>query len=178
MKTRLSAFLSAILLTALISASEDPFGRLGFLLGAWSGTGSGFGSDSSKIEAQYQYLMDGEYILATHDSRFEPTPSKPEGEHHMDYGIISFDKHRDKIVYRQFNIEGYVNQYVLSDSLSTSNKLVFLTETIENFVPGGKARWSIEKISDDHIITSFDVSFPGKQYACFGTNELIKIEPK
>jgi len=46
--------------------------------------------------------------------------------------------------------------------------LVFETEMIENFVPGGKARWTIRKISESQIETTFDVSFPDKEFTCFG----------
>ena len=86
--------------------------------------------------------------------------------------MVSFDKKRNKIIFRQFNIEGYVNQYVLNDSLSKENSLVFETEIIENFMDGGKARWTITKIDDDEIEMGFYVSFPGKEFACFGTNRL------
>ena len=68
-----------------------------------------------------------------------------------------------------------VNQYVLNDSLSNETKFVFETEEIENFVPGGKARWTINKIQDNQIETIFDVSFPGEEYACFGTNKQTKV---
>jgi len=52
--------------------------------------------------------------------------------------------------------------------------LVFETEEIENFVAGGKARWTIKKIADNKIETIFDVSFPNSEYTCFGTNNLVR----
>jgi len=67
-----------------------------------------------------------------------------------------------------------VNQYVLNDSLSSDTVLEFETEIIENFVPGGKARWTTKKLADDQIETIFDVSFPEKEYACFEKNILTK----
>ena len=108
------------------------------------------------------------------DSKFEPTDKKPEGEHHIDKGFISFDKQRKCIVYRQFNIEGFVNQYVLNDSLSIENTLIFETETIENFMPGGSARWTIKKADNNTIETIFEVSFPGGEFTCFGENSLTR----
>ena len=102
------------------------------------------------------------------------TKSKPKGEIHKDWGIVSYDKERKKLIYRQFNIEGYINQYVLNESLSNESQFIFETEVIENFVKGGKARWTIKIINDNEIETIFDVSFPGKEFACFGTNKLTK----
>ncbi|MCF8266716.1 MAG: hypothetical protein K9I69_01450 [Ignavibacteriales bacterium] len=118
--------------------------------------------------------MHGKYIEVTNESRFEPTEKNLDGEHHIDRGFITFDKTRKLLVYRQFNNEGYVNQYVLSDSLSTEADLVFETEAIENFVPGGKARFTIKIIAENKIETTFDVSFPNKDFSCFGINNLEK----
>ncbi len=163
-----------LVLCTLAFAQDDGFRQVRFLEGRWEGTGSGFGNQTSIIKSEFQPIMGRKYILVKNDSKFAPTDSRPEGEHHMDWGMISYDTARKLLVYRQFNIEGYVNRYVLVDSLSTDNKLVFLTEDIENFVRGGKARITINKISDNQIETVFDVSLPGKDYACFGTNHLIR----
>jgi hypothetical protein len=117
--------------------------------------------------------MNGEYIDVINESNFEPTEKNPMGEHHLDKGFISYDKSRKTIVFRQFNNEGYYNQYFLNNDDSDENTLVFETEYIENFVPNGKAKWTVKKISENEIETIFDVSF-GKDYKCFGTNRLIR----
>ena len=155
-------------------AQQNPFDRFSFLYGDWQGAGSGFGNNQSKITASYKPVMDGVYIEVKHDSKFQPTAQNPQGEHHTDQGYISFDKARKIFVFRQFNNEGYINQYVLVDSLSNENTLVFQTENIENFVPGGSAKWTIEKKSDNEIETNFYVSVPGREAACVGTNILFR----
>lgn len=172
----LTTFILIIFATFSSNAQDDPFGQFEFLFGSWSGEGKALGIDSSTIKASYQLAMNDAYIEVAHDSQFVPTADKPKGEHHIDKGFISYDKIRDTYVFRQFNIEGYVNQYILVDSLSDDKKWVFETEIIENFVPGGKTRWTLVKISDLEIETIFDVSFPGKEYACFGTNRMRKVE--
>lgn len=169
-------FFLLLIATCQSMAQDNQFEKFNFLFGSWSGEGKGFGNSTSAIKASYNLAMNETYIEVVHDSQFIPTANKPEGEHHVDKGFISFDKIRNSFVFRQFNNEGYVNQYVLVDSLSTEDKLVFETETIENFMPGGKARWTVVKISDKEIETIFDVSFPGKEYSCFGTNRMKKVE--
>ena len=153
---------------------ENHFERISFILGEWKGTGSGFGNEKSKIESSFQLIMDGKYIEVKNESRFEPTETKPEGEYHIDKGFISYDRTRKALVFRQFNNEGYVNQYILNDSVSNDSSLIFETESIENFVPDGKARWTIKKISETRIETTFDVSFPNNGFTCFGKNTLEK----
>ena len=83
-------------------------------------------------------------------------------------------QNRDAFIFRQFNIESYVNQYVLNEDYSTDTSFVFESELIENFAEGGKTKWTILVHSPDHRETIFDVSFPDSEYACFGTNHLWK----
>ena len=150
------------------------FQQLEFLIGEWSGRGSGFGNESSTINSFFKPDMIGKYIEFKNESWFEPTSNNPEGEHHIDRGFISLDKERDLFVIRQFHIEGYVIQYILVDSLSNDTVLVFESESIENFVPGGEARWTITTISENQIETIFDVAFPNSDYSCMGVNKLRK----
>ena len=174
MKNSLLMTLLVIALSGVSFSQTNNFEKFDFLLGEWTGTGRGFGNEESKIQSEFKLIMNGKYIQIKNNSKFEPTESKPKGEKHIDWGIVSFDKKRKKIIYRQFNSEGYVNQYVLNDSLSSASKLIFETELIENFAEGGRARWTIKKHGDNEIETIFDVSFPGKEFACFGTNKLTK----
>ena len=138
-----------VMFSISLFAQNHNLSKLDFLIGEWEGIGSGFGNDKSVIEAEFEYALDGQYIEAEHESTFEPTEKKPEGEVHIDEGYISFDKSRELIVYRQFNSEGFVNQYVLVDSLSTDSVFVFITESIENFVPEGQAKYTITKKSEN-----------------------------
>ncbi len=174
MKKKTLIILGLMISYVLSYGQINHFDRVSFLIGHWTGTGSGFGNDKSRVESSFQLVMNEKYIEVKNESRFDPTEKNPKGEHHIDKGFISYDKSRKTLVYRQFNIEGYINQYILNDSLSNDSQLIFETEIIENFVPGGKARWTIKKISETQIETVFDVSFPNKEYSCFGTNILIR----
>lgn len=174
MAKMISFLMIKILFVISINAQTDPFDRLNFLLGHWSGSGSGFGNKESKIESHFLLTMDNNYIDVMNDSKFDPTTDNPEGEHHIDKGFISYDVSRKLIVFRQFNIEGYINQYILVDSLSNDNEIVFMTESIENFLPGGHAKWTIKKKSPNQIETVFDVFFPDRGYSCLGTNILTR----
>lgn len=178
MKMKRAVLISLVLLLMcnLSFAQNNPLEKFNVLKGEWIGTGSGFGNNKSKAESSYQMVMGGTYIEVINESKFEPTERNPKGEYHIDKGFISYDKNRAVFVCRQFNNEGFVNQYVLNDSLSSDKVFVFDTESIENFMPGGKARWTIKIISDNEIETIFDVSFPNKDYTCFGVNKLMRKE--
>ncbi len=175
MKTIISTILFSFI-TLISTAQTSPFEKFDFLIGNWSGNGEGFGNEKSNINSSFQLIMNGKYIEVKNESKFEPTAKNPEGEHHIDKGFISFDGNRKKYVFRQFNNEGYVNRYILVDSLSSDSYLVFETEDIENFLPGGNVRWTIRKVDDNNIETTFEVSFPDKDYVCFGTNLLTRLD--
>ena len=163
-------------LPAEIFAQDNPFEVLDFLVGTWGGNGTGFGNEGSTIQSEFRYIMDGKYLQVMNESRFEPTETKPAGDYHLDMGMISYDTYREKLVYRQFHNEGYVNQYILKIDLSNDTDLVFESETIENFPRGGVARWTIRKLSENEIETIFDVAMPDELFVCLGTNKLEKIK--
>ncbi|MGD9899806.1 MAG: hypothetical protein AB7T22_11845 [Calditrichaceae bacterium] len=174
MKRVTFCFTALLVLIGSAGAQDNLFEPFEFLLGEWTGNGSGFGNETSTIQSEFKIVMNGKYLQVTNESRFEPTDKNPDGEHHIDQGLISYDNAREKFIYRQFNVEGFVNQYVLIDSVSNDSLLVFETEVIENFIPGGQARWTIRKTGENAIETVFDLSFPGKEFACYGTNSLTK----
>lgn len=167
-----------VILTLVITTiqAQNPLEKFENLIGVWKGTGTGFGNSKSKITASYTWLMNKQYIEVKHHSEFEPTEQNAVGEIHDDLGVISFDKDRNVVVFRQYHNEGFFNEYVLNDSISTPAKLIFETERIENFVPGGRAKFTINVIHQNEIQTVFDVGFPGKEMACFGTNDLQKVQ--
>ena len=174
MKRHTLLTLALTLAAGMLAAQNNPFQRLNFVLGSWTGTGSGFGNAKSAVESSFKPALNGSFIEVTNESYFEPTQRNPKGEHHIDKGFISYDKARKTIVFRQFHVEGFINQYILVDSLSNDSTLVFESETIENFVEGGKARWTIKKTAHESIETTFDLAMPNKPFACYGTNNLTK----
>jgi hypothetical protein len=159
-----------------IAQSQHKFQPFEKLLGNWKGVGTGFSSNTSTIESSFQLTLNNQYIEVKNESIFTPTENNLKGEIHQDWGLISYDKQRKVYVFRQFHVEGFVNQYVFNQEISSIEKLVFESEIIENFVLGGKARWTILFKNADEIETIFDLQMPGKEFACYGTNVLKRID--
>ena len=174
MKIRFYILSLILLYSSALYAQETSLDSFSDLIGTWQGTGSGFSSSTSVVHSEFNWVMNKRFIEVKNHSEFKPTPQQPKGEIHDDWGIISFDSARKKIIFRQFHSEGFVNQYILNDSLSNEKTFVFESEAIENFVPGGKARFTINIKRSTEIETLFDVGFPGKEMACFGSNQLKK----
>ena len=103
MKKKTFIIFGLIISYVLSYGQTNHFDRVSFLVGQWTGTGSGFGNDKSKVESSFQLVMNGKYIEVKTESRFEPTEKNPKGEYHIDKGFISYDKSRKVLVFRQFN---------------------------------------------------------------------------
>ena len=115
---------------------------------------------------QYEFILDGRFLLLRHSSVRLPQELSPEGDNHKEIGIFSFDRERNAIVYRQFINEGFVNQYIC-DVQTTG--FVCTTENMENGA-GWSARSSVTITNRFQFEETFDLALPGKELAVSFTN--------
>lgn len=165
--------LSMLLITAAAENMEKPdtWESFRFFVGKWEGEGQG-GPGISKGKQEFQFVLNEKYLQVTNQSIFEPQEKNPKGEIHEDFGFFSFDTMRKKFVFRQFHGEGFVNQYVL-DSVSDDKKVyTFVTEQIENAPPGLKAKLIYTILNANEFQLSFELAFPGKEFACYSKGTL------
>jgi len=169
---RMIALLIVMLPSLILAQTEeerDVWAPLHPLIGEWQGTGA---EGKSKVEARYQFVLADKYVEVWHRSVFEPTERNPEGEVHEDKGFISFDANREKFVFRQFHVEGFVNTYAL-DSLSADGKtIVFNSEAIENAPAGTRAKIEITVSNEDELTAVFHVAWPKSDFQCYSRNHL------
>jgi hypothetical protein len=172
---RKKLFFIAVLLPALVMAQADkkkdiwePFK---FFVGEWEGKGEGK-SGISMVEKNFQFIMNGKYLHLRTRAVFEPQEKNPEGEVHEDWGFFSYDRSRKKFVFRQFHIEGFINQYVLESISDEGKTLVFDSEQFENVPPGWKARITYKIVAADTLEESFDLATTGKDLQCYIRNVL------
>ena len=156
--------------SSLDAQSQDKWSKFESIIGQWNGNGIGYGGATSTVKTSFKLVMNNQFVEVKNESVFMPTEKNPKGEMHTDWGLISFDKQRKLYVFRQFHVEGFVNQYILNQEVSTPHKLVFESEVIENFVPGGKARWTIVINNENTVKTVFDLQMPGKEFVNYGKN--------
>lgn len=148
---------------------QDVFKPLRFLVGSWEGQGEGRPGVST-VEREYKFVLQDKFLEAKNKSVYEPQEDNPKGEIHEDWGLFSYDEGRQKLVFRQFHMEGFVNRYVL-DSLSANGKiLVFTTEAIENFWPNWRARETYRILNDDEFTETFELAPPDSDFELYMTN--------
>jgi hypothetical protein len=170
---------------ALIAASGDParaqrapendsLERLSFLVGRWEGTSEG---QPGKGTAQREYTraLNSRFIRVTNRTVYPVQDKNPKGEVHEDEGFFSFDRGRKRLVFRQFHVEGFVNQYV-EDVESTAGRLVFTTEAIENIPAGWRARETYIANGPDEFEEVFELAAPGKPFDVYSRARFTRVK--
>lgn len=169
-------FAAIIIFTFYVSLySQTPFEKLNFLIGNWQGVESGMAGDGIGFRT-YNYDLNENYIVEKNQSTFPKSENKPMGEVHRDFGVFSFNSNTNSIIYRSFNIEGFTNIFVLNSDSSTTEKLVFITREIENNPGNWVAKSTIQKISDNEFIETFEIAMDGKLFKSFLKNHWYKIK--
>jgi hypothetical protein len=146
--------------------AKDVWEPLRFFLGKWEGTGEGK-PGVSKMLREYQLVLNGKFLQVQNQSIYDPQPKNPKGEIHEDWGMISYDKSRKQFVFRQFHVEGFVNQYVLTDLSPDGKIIVFTSEAIENIPAGWRARETYKIVNSDEFIEIFELAAPGKDFEVY-----------
>jgi THAP4-like, heme-binding beta-barrel domain len=166
-----------LLLPALVRGQQaiatDPLEPLAFMLGRWEGTSEGQ-PGKAKVQREYNRVLNSRFIHSRNRSEYPPQEKNPKGEIHEDEGWFSFDRARKRIVFRQFHLEGFVNQYV-QDSESSAQKLVFTTESIENIPPGWRARETYIVHGPDEFEEVFELAQAGKDFELYSRARLKRV---
>ena len=145
--------------------------QLRFLIGHWQGHSEGFGQ-KSEVEHSYQILFQEQFI----QSKTKSTTYAQDGsikEVHEDLGMFSFDAERQKVIFRGFYSEGYVNIYVMEDRREDENQLVFTTEKTEN-AGGMMARLRMEIIAENEYEMVLDLAPAGGEFKPCQTTRMKK----
>ncbi len=146
-------------------SEKDPWGPLRSLEGHWEGAISGKLGTGTGVR-DYEFILDGHYLTFRHDSVRAPQERSPEGDHHRELAVFSFDSERQKIVLRTFMIEGFILQYLCD---VTGTKITCESEHVESG-PGFRARVEIDIKSRYEFTERFELAEPGEELELYFTN--------
>lgn len=145
-----------------------------YFVGLWQGSGEGQ-VGHSHVERKYEFVLNSKFLFVQNKSTYAPQEKNPKGEVHEDWGFVSYDKARETYVFRQFHVEGFVNQYVLDKLAEDGQILSFVTEGIENIPPGWKARETYQMLGPDEFIEVFELAGPGKEFEVYTENRFQRV---
>jgi hypothetical protein len=135
-------------------------------IGTWTGSGEGVDGKGT-YERSYQFVLNKKYIELKNKTVYAPTKENPKGYVHEDFGVISYDKVRKAFVFRQFHIEGFVNQYVLESISADGKTIVFVTESIENIPKGWRCRETYTLSGANELSEAFEMAEPNKNFEAY-----------
>ena len=152
------------------NAEPDPWEPLRLLEGTWEAAIDGRLGKGVGLR-RYEFIFDGLYLVSRHASVRPPQEKSPEGDHHRELGVYSYDRERGKIILREFFEEGYVLRSVCE---TEPMRFVCTGEEIESG-PGMRSRLTIE-IADSHRFDEiFELGWPGKELQVYFTNTWTRI---
>src|SRR5262245_10043034 len=152
----------------------DPWKPLRPLEGTWLGSSEGK-TGEAVVERWYEFVMAGRFMHARNKIKYKPQEKNPKGEPHEDWSMFSYDHARGQLILRQFHIEGFVHEYVL-DSVSPDGKtLVFISESIENLAPGGRARLTYHFLGDGELEETFETAGANQEFEIFSQARIKRM---
>jgi hypothetical protein len=144
------------------------------LVGTWSGTGSGFGSESD-VTHQWNFAIGGQFL------QLRTTSIARNGDGaadvHEDVGFLSYDTDRSSFVFRQFVSEGFVNTFDVTLEHGDTLTIVFGARASES-AGGMRARMTLEFISDDEYEMVLELAGPGRSFSPCRSMRLKKEEER
>jgi hypothetical protein len=153
-------------------APADVWQPIHRLVGDWSGTSIGQAGGGT-VTRRYTWVMNERYLNETNVSVYPPQEKNEKGERHEHWGMFSYDKTRNLLVLRQFHVESFVTTYRLASS--EDDKMVFESESFENFSNSWRARETYEFISKDEFVESFELAAPGKNFLLYSRTHLKRV---
>ena len=150
--------------------AADPWATLRLLEGSWTGAIDGKLGTGTAVR-DYEFVLGGGYLLYRHQSVRLPQEKSPEGDQHRELAIYSYDRGRQKLVWRQFMNEGIVVRSICEIDGST---IVCETEEVEGG-PGIRARMTVEIESRYRFSESYELAWPGADFELYFVNEWTRV---
>jgi hypothetical protein len=154
--------------------TADSFQRISFLIGRWEGSSEGQPGKAA-VRREYAKALNDRFIRVHNRSEYPPQEKNPKGEVHEDEGFFSFDRQRKRLVFRQFHVEGFVNQYVEEPGPSSA-MVVFTTEAIENIPTGWRARETYVMHGPDEFEEIFELAEAGKAFGIYSRARFRRVK--
>jgi hypothetical protein len=150
--------------SAQSGSAPDIWAPVRFLAGSWEGEVNGQ-PGTGRSQREYRFVLNDRYLEVRNKSSYAAQPKNPKGEVHEDWGMISYDRSRKRLVLRQFHVEGFVNQYAAEPV--SDGPLTFQSEAIENIPAGYRAREIYRAMGPNEFVERFEIAEPGKNFEVY-----------
>jgi hypothetical protein len=175
MKRELWMPMIAMTLAMSATGQGDPWAVLRVLEGKWEGPSSGQPGKGVSTR-EYRFELNGRFLSARNRSAWEPKSPGATPEVHEDFGFFSYDKGSKKLMFRQFHVEGFVNEYALDSASAHGISMEFVTVRIENIPAGSRAKEAYRVVSADELEETFWLAPPGMEFEIYSRTRLRRVK--
>ncbi len=153
--------------------APDVWAPFRYFVGSWQGQGDGQ-NGTFKGRMSFQFIFRDRFLQAKDEARFDPREKNP-GHTHEDLGVFSYDPARTCYVFRQFNAEGYVIEYVCKKILDGGKTFIFVADRVENMPPGVKVRVRYKISNPNEFERTIERALPGADYERISSGVLKRV---
>jgi len=79
-------------------------------------------------------------------------------------------------VFRQFHVEGFVNEYVEQQSAPDDKTLIFVADRIENIPGGWRARETYKIVNQNEYTEVFELAPPQKNFELYTQSHWKRVQ--
>jgi hypothetical protein len=166
--TKFALALACLIGTApLVQAQEtpsDPLTPLRFLVGEWRGTTSGE-HGTGTVARRYRFILSGQFLQERSMASFPPQPQQPDGAVFSHASFLLYDGAEKAMLFRILHQERFNGTFRLSPAQSRPTRLVFESVQFDNLPASWKALETIEVVSPNEYIETFQAAEAGKPLA-------------
>jgi hypothetical protein len=147
----------------VLCQESNPWGGLQFLVGSWTGAGSGQPGQSGSGASDFAFDLDGKVLVRTNRTEYPPKPGEKAGVVHKDLLIIYPQPGASKLSAIYFDNEGHVINY--SVALPAKQPAVVFESEASEKAP--RYRLAYELAKDGTLSVEFFVAPPGGEFKSY-----------
>lgn len=157
--------------------APDPLSQVSALVGDWTGVGRGEPGTSAATR-HIARIQNGRFVMAEGRSVYPKQEANKTGETHTSLDVWSYDKARGLIMLRQFDSLGFVSTYAQDKAASRADRIVLVSESLENVPAGWKARYTYDLLAPDEYREHFELDPDGKGFKTYVLGRYLRDRPK
>jgi hypothetical protein len=168
--------LAVIVLSRTLSMAQeqniDAWSQFSFLMGTWSGTGSGKPGEITAGSTSFSFDLDKNILVRKNRAECAPKPNEQSGFVHEDLMIIYHQPNDRQFHAIYFDNEGHIINYTVTPQTPKS-QIIFESDAVQS---APRFLMVYELAADGALINEFQIAPPGGKFQTYTKGTINKIK--